>query len=498
MYDSSGKSVASVFVPYETIYPETGWHEQRPEDWWSAVVESTKKLRQKSGFNPGEIKGIVLSGHSLGCVPLDDTGGLLRKTTPIWSDTRSSKQTKEYFSKIDPVRWYMTTGNGFPPECYTVFKILWYRDNEPEMFSRTANIIGTKDYINYKLTGVIATDFSYASGSGVYGLANWAYDDELLEAAGIDRDLLPGPRPSTEVLGGLTENAAAALGFAGDNYAGIEVVCGGVDNSCMALGAGNVREGKVYTSLGSSSWIAVSSKEPVLDAERRPFVFTHVVPEMFTSAVSIFAAGSSFDWVRNVLCRDVMEQAAVSGEDAYELMTREAALSPAGANGLLFNPSLAGGSSLEPSPHIRGAYSGIDLRHTRADMVRAAMEGIALNLGAVLEVLKKFCTLEGEMLIVGGGSKSPLWRQIFADVFGMAVVKTNVDQDAGSLGAAAIGAVGTGLWDDFSQIEEVHAEEGREVPGDDAGKIYGQMRKHFELQRRHCAELGDFMQEQHL
>jgi xylulokinase len=104
LYDSSGRSVASVFVPYETIYPETGWHEQRPEDWWSAVVESTKKLRQKSGFNPGEIKGIVLSGHSLGCVPLDDTGGLLRKTTPIWSDTRSSKQTKEYFSKIDPVQ----------------------------------------------------------------------------------------------------------------------------------------------------------------------------------------------------------------------------------------------------------------------------------------------------------------------------------------------------------------------------------------------------------
>ena len=129
--------------------------------------------------------------------------------------------------------------------------------------------------------------------------------------------------------------------------------------------------------------------------------------------------------------------------------------------------------------------------------MRAAMEGIALNLGAVLEVLKEFCTLNEEMLIVGGGSKSPLWRQIFADVFGMAVVKTNVDQDAGSLGAAAIGAVGTGLWKDFSRIEDVHVEEGREGPGVEAGKIYAKMREEFELQRKHCAELGDFIKERH-
>lgn len=493
LYNKSGASTASAFIPYETSYPETGWHEQRPEDWWKAVAESTRKLREKSGFHPAEIKAIAISGHSLGCVPLDKRDRLLRKATPIWSDTRASDQAERYFSEVDPDRWYRTTGNGFPPECYTVFKILWYRDKEPDMFSRTAKIIGTKDYINLRLTGVTATDFSYASGSGVYDLQKWNYSDELIKAAGIDRNLLPEPLPSTEVLGGLTEEAAAALGFPADDAAGIQVVCGGVDNSCMALGAGNIREGKVYTSLGSSSWIAVSSGRPVLDAARRPFVFAHVVPEMFTSAVSIFAAGSSFAWVRDVLCRDLTEKAAEIGGDVYDLMTREAAESPPGANGLLFNPSLAGGSSQEPSPHIRGAYSGIDLRHTRADMLRAAMEGVALNLGAVLELLQGFCTLEDEMLIVGGGSKSAFWRQIFADVYGMAVVKTNVDQEAGSLGAAALGAVGTGLWDEFSRVEGIHTEEGREVPGEDAAGKYRELLEAFELQRKHCSELGELM-----
>ena len=164
----------------------------------------------------------------------------------------------------------------------------------------------------------------------------------------------------------------------------------------MALGARNTREGRVYTSLGSSSWIAVSSTKPVLDDEARPYVFAHVVPGLFTSAVSIFPGGSSFRWIRDTFFEG----------SSYDDMTRLAESSPVGANKLLFNPSLAGGSSQEPSPNIRGGFPGIDLRHTRADMARASMEGIALNLGAVLEVLRRFVPLSGEMLMVGGGSKS--------------------------------------------------------------------------------------------
>jgi xylulokinase len=229
---------------------------------------------------------------------------------------------------------------------------------------------------------------------------------------------------------------------------------------------------------------------PVLDAASRPFVFTHVIPGMFTSAVSIFSAGNSFRWLRDNLFPDLVEQAAESGEDVYDLLTGLAAASPSGANKLLFNPSLAGGSSQEPNADIRGAFSGLDLGHTREDLVRAGMEGIAMNLGAVLKVLKQFSTLSDEMVIVGGGSKSGLWRQIFADIFGMKIVKTNIGEEAGSLGAAALAAVGCGLWEDFSKVDQIHQVESVAEPIAENTAVYHKLEPAFEKLRHAQAEIG--------
>jgi xylulokinase len=481
LFDSSGTCLAFSFVPYQTFYPHAGWHEQRPEDWWQAVVASTRELLARSPA--AEVECLAISGQSLGVVPVDGTGRLLRAQTPIWSDVRASRQTADFFDKVDRRTWYLRTGNGFPAECYALFKIMWYRDNEPDMLSRIASVLGSKDYINLRLTGRSFTDFSYASGSGAYSLLDWAYSEEFLQASGLPRAIFPEIVPSTRILGTLTAEAASELGLP----AYVKVACGGVDNSCMALGARNTREGRVYTSLGSSSWIAVSSRKPVLDFQDKPYVFTHVVPELFTSAVSIFSGGNSFRWLRdNVFC-------APAQGDPYEAMTELAASSPPGANKLLFNPSLAGGGLQEPSPNIRGCLAGLDLRHTRADLVRAGMEGIALNLGAVLAVLRRFVSLEPEMLMVGGGSKSPLWRQIFADVYGMDIVKTNIDQEAASLGAAAVAAVGAGLWKDFAPVDAVHrvASVARPIPAN--AEVYRRLMPAFEHLRSSQAALGDLL-----
>jgi xylulokinase len=482
LYAVDGTCLASTFVPYETIYPNAGWHEQRPEDWWKAIATGTRALMKQKPASPADVDCCAISGQSLAVIPLDEKGALLRDSIPIWSDTRASRQTAEFFKTVDRDRWYMTTGNGFPAECYSVFKIMWYRDNEPDLFSRTALVLGSKDYINLRLTGKTFTDYSYASGTGIYDLMGWKYAEEFIRASGLSPALFPSIVPSTRIIGTLTDLAAEALGL----HPGVKVACGGVDNSCMALGARNTGEGRVYTSLGSSSWIAVSSAKPVLDPKVKPYVFTHVIPGLFTSAVSIFAGGSSFRWIRDVLM----------GGDApemYDRMNELAAASPVGAHQLLFNPSLAGGSSQEPSPHIRGAFAGIDLRHTRGDLVRAGMEGIAMNLGAVLEVLRRFVPLAPEMLMVGGGSKSALWRQIFADVYGMECVKTNVDQEAGSLGAAAVAAVGAGLWKSFDAIDQVHKVQdvARPVPGN--VEKYRRLMPAFEMVRRHQAELGELL-----
>jgi len=452
LYDFEGNCLASVFVPYDTIYPQAGWHEQRPEDWWNAVVLSTRKLLEKTGTDRESIECLAISGHSLGAVPVDKNGRLLRNTIPIWSDARAQEQARRFFEKVDENEWYLTTGNGFPSALYTVFKIMWYMDNEPDIYRDAFKIIGTKDYINLRLTGVIKTDHSYASGSGVYDLKRNAYHEGYITASGISADKLPDIVSSAEILGTVTPEAAEETGL-GTN---VKVVCGGVDNSCMALGAKNLEEGRVYTSLGSSAWIAVSSAEPVLDLKARPYVFAHVIPGMYTSAVSIFSAGTSFRWLRDNLCIDLKIQEESTGKSVYVLMDELAEKSPVGANRLLFNPSLAGGTSQDASANLRGAYMGLDLKHDRADLIRACMEGIAMNLRLRLDVLKKHCRLQNEMLLVGGGSKSQLYRRIFADAYNMDIVKTNIDQDAAALGAAAVAAVGCGIWKDFSGIDEIH------------------------------------------
>ena len=363
LYNTAGNCIADTFVPYQTFYPRAGWHEQRPEDWWSAVVESTRGLVQKSGIDVNDIAALGISGHSLGVVPLDKSGQLLRESTPIWSDARSVPQTRQMFQRISEREWYFLTGNGFPAPLYAVFKMMWYRDNEPEMFRQVSKIIGTKDYINYRLTGRILTDYSYASGSGVYDLVNWRYSDELIAASQISRDFFPEIVPSSEVIGQLTPEASKALGLP----QGVQVVAGGVDNSCMALGARNIKDGRIYNSQGSSSWIAVTTKEPILDDKFRPFVFTAVIPGLFNSAIPVFSSGSSFRWLRDNLCPDLVVQAQEEGKDVYELMTALAAQSPVGARGVIFNPNLAGGSSVDDSINIRGAYLGLDLGHNRAD-----------------------------------------------------------------------------------------------------------------------------------
>jgi xylulokinase len=451
LYDVEGNCLESTFVPYPTQYPQVGWHEQRPEDWWNAVAESTRKLLKSSGVDKNDIICLGISGHSLGAVPVDKDGNLLRDETPIWSDIRAQKEAEDFFKKIDPDEWYLTTGNGFPAACYTIFKVMWYRNHEPEMFAKVHKILGTKDYINYKLTGVLKTDYSYASGTGIYDLKNWKYASKFIEASGIPEHVWPEIVPSTYVLGEIDSKVAEALGL--DSK--VKVVCGGVDNSCMALGAKNIKDGRVYTSLGSSAWIAVSSEQPVIDPKAKPFVFAHVVPNMFTSAVSIFSAGTSFAWVKENICSELKEKAQAENKNVYDLMTELAAQAPVGSNKLLFNPSLAGGTSQDRSVHIRGAYIGLDLKHGKADLVRAAMEGIAMNLRLRLDVLRKYCQIQDEILFVGGGSKSKLYLQIFADVYNTRILKTNIDQDAGSLGAAAIAAVGCGLWKDFNKIDEI-------------------------------------------
>lgn len=483
LYNAEGYALASVFEAYDTFYDGV-IHEQKPNDWWMAIIHTTQLLMKQSETPANAIAALSISGHSLGTVPLDKDGNLMRTATPIWSDKRAALQCAEFFEKVDYQQWYETTGNGFPPECYTLFKVMWYRTNEAELFNRIYKIVGTKDYCNFMLTGRIVTDHSYASGSGAYNLIQRGYQISYLEAVGISKFLLPEIIESDEIIGNLTSQAALLLGLDTE----VKVVCGGVDNSCMALGAKGIKPGRIYTSLGSSAWIALISEKPIIDCKYKPYVFAHVVKGLYTSATCIFSAGTSFKWVRDLCCQDLLTAEQQSGVSVWNKINEMIDSSPAGANGVMFNPSLAGGSMLEPSPIMTGAFTGLKVSNTRADMLRATQEGIALNLRIALDVLLQERSNVYQMLIVGGGAKSNVWMQIFADIYQLNIEKTSIDQEAASLGAAALALKGIGIWKDFSPIDLLHKSVNTFTPNHETIQLYDLLLQQFKSLAHYIAK----------
>ncbi|KAB2702871.1 MULTISPECIES: xylulokinase [Brucella] len=446
IFAADGTLLAETFQRYPTYYPEPLLHEQRPAEWWDNLVRAVHDLLAQGvcgGFAASDIKAISLSGHSLGCIPLDAGGRLLQEAVPLWSDARAQDMARRFFQIFDEDAWYLRTGNGFPAPLYPLFKIMWLRENRPDIFARTRQILGTKDYLNHRLTGQIATDPSYASGSGCYDLTGGHYAADILAAARLSVELLPPVVPSASIVGTLLPDIANTLGL----LPATAVIAGGVDNSCMALGAQTFEDGDLFSSMGSSSWLTISASRPVLDTRVRSYAFAHLVPGQFISATSIFSSGTTMDWVRNRL---------LDKDASHADMEACAASAPPGARGLLLVPTLGGGTSLEGGAEVRGAYIGLSLEHGRSELARAAYEGVAYGLRVALDELRGMTAIGKSMVTVGGGAKSAFWRQIFADILDIDVVKTSIDQEAATLGAAAIAFKALGLWADFTPLRSIH------------------------------------------
>jgi xylulokinase len=489
LYNIDGKLLRSSFISCETYYKGENIKEQKPEKWWNSVVTSTKELISNKDINVEDIKGVAVSGHSLGAVPISYDGKLLSQLVPIWSDNRAITQAEKFFNEVSEEDWYEKTGNGFPRALYSVFKIMWFKEHFPKLFEETDKFIGTKDYINYKLTGVLATDYSYASGSGVFDINNWEYNKKFISASNIPEYKFPDIYESTHILGTLKEDVAQQLGLPKT----VKVACGGVDNSCMALGAGCIDEGMSYTSLGTSAWVAVTSHKPVIDINKRPYVFAHCIKGMYASATAIFSAGNSYRWVRDNICKDILQGEKEGLGDSYIRMNELAKQSPVGSNKLIFNPSLAGGSSIDESQNIRGAFIGLTLGHTQKDLIRATLEGITMGLQNALEVLEEDVKLDNDMLIVGGGSKSPFWRQLFADIYNKNINYTENGQQTGSLGAAAIAFVGCGLWKNFTLLKDINNDVTVIKPNIENVQKYIAINKVYKQVSKMQSEIGDVL-----
>ncbi|MCC6614280.1 MAG: xylulokinase [Anaerolineae bacterium] len=450
LYDREGKLVASAFDSYETEFAFTGWAEQHPDDWWRAVCNSTHALLKESGVAKDDIACITFSGQMMGCVPLDKNGRPLRKAI-IWADQRSVVQEAWVAERIAREDVYYITGHRLS-SSYSLTKMLWVRDHQPDIYRNTYKFVHAKDSIVARLTGNFVTDPSDASSMNLYDLVENAWSPAILQAAEVDPAQLPDIHLSTDVVGEVLPSIADEVGVA----AGTPVVIGGGDGACAAAGAGVVREGAAYNYIGSSSWIALATPKPIYDPDFRTFNFGHVVPGMIMPTGTMQAAGASYQWTRDQLCPVEIDSARRLNISPYELMNLEAGQSVPGANGLLFLPYLMGERSPRWNPNARSTFVGLTIRHTRADMIRAVLEGVTFNLRVILDAFTRQGVQIEAMRLIGGGARSRFWNQIMADIYGMPVQRLSILEEATSMGAALAGGVGVGLYPDFSMIEQMN------------------------------------------
>jgi xylulokinase len=447
LFDEQGKPAASVSIDYGVSYPQPGWAEQDPQDWWQAVCDGSRRLLAEAHVQPDEIACVSFSGQMMGCVAVDPQARPLRSAM-IWADQRAEAQAQMLIERVGWERMYALTGHR-AGASYSGAKILWLRDHQPEIFKATHKFLQAKDFIAARLTGRFVTDYSDASGTNLYDLNNWNWSAEILEAVGLDVGRLPELHASSDVIGEVTRAAAEACGL----KAGTPVMIGGGDGCCASTGAGVIREGRAYNYIGSSSWIALATRRPVLDPAMRTFTFAHLVPGMYCPCGTMQTAGGAYQWLRDVFGQAEKEAGARLGISPYELLDLEAESSPPGARGLLFLPYLLGERSPHWNPLARGAYLGLTVRHTRADIIRATLEGITFNLRMILDAFREQSVPVEAMRVIGGGARGRLWRQIMADIYRLAVTAPALPEAATSLGAAIAGGVGVGLYPDYSIAE---------------------------------------------
>ena len=466
LYDAEGKLTASSFAAYDTRYAHPRWAEQDPEAWWRAVCDATRRLLAEAGVGGGEIACVAFSGQMMGCVALDAEARPLRDAL-IWADQRSGEQEAWLAERIAPETVYAITGHRLS-SSYSLTKILWLRDHEPDLFRAAHAFVNAKDAIVARLTGVFVSDHSDASGTNLMDLEARAYAEPILAAAELDPRKLPRLAASTDVVGEVLPTVAAEVGLP----AGVPVVIGGGDGCCAALGAGVWREGSAYNYVGSSSWIALASSLPVYDPDQRTFTWAHVVPGMFSPCGTMQAAGGSYAWTRDVLGSPEAERAAREGGSVYELLNDLAAKAPPGSRGLLYLPYLLGERSPRWNPNARGAFVGLTMRHGRAEMVRAVLEGVTMNLRVILRALTRQGIAVSSVRVIGGGAEGRFWNRLMADMYGVPIERLTHLEEATSMGAAVVGGVGVGLYDGFSIIERMNPVAAVVAPDDDARRAY--------------------------
>ncbi len=440
LFDKDGNAVASAYCEYPLYQEKNGYAEQDPMDWWKATV---KTLNEVTKNIDGEVKGVGISGQMHGLVALDKDGAVLRRSI-IWCDQRTGKECAELEERVGRDKLMEITAapalTGF-----TASKILWVKNNEPELFERIAHILLPKDFIRYMLCNVFATEVSDAAGMQIFDIKKRDFSDELISAVGIKRDMLGKVYESHEITGRVTEDAAKLTGL----KAGTPIVGGAGDNAAAAIGTGTVSDGDCFTTIGTSGVVFCHTKDFRADASGRAHSFCAAVDGEWHMMGVTQAAGLSLQWLKNTCFADAKDKAEALSMSAYDYLVSLAVKSGIGANKLIYLPYLMGERTPHLDPDARSVFFGLSAMHGAGDMVRAVLEGVGFSLLDAICVLRDSGAVINSMTICGGGAKSDGWCKIFADIFGMDV-KTLTVTEGPALGVAILAMVGTGEYSDVA------------------------------------------------
>lgn len=437
LFGIRGEIIAEASKDYPMYQPNNGWAEQDADDWADAGIATIKAVMEKSGVQASDIAGIGISGQMHGLVMLDEDGKPLRRSI-IWCDQRTAKECEEITGRVGQKRLIEITAN---PALtgFTASKILWVRNNEPEIYKKCRHILLPKDYLRYRLTGVFATEVSDASGMQLLDVPKRRWSEEMLKALDIEPALLGRVYESPEITGYVNEESARATGL----KAGTPVVGGAGDNAAAAVGVGVVKEGMAFTTIGTSG-VVYAHKEPspggaldarAIDPKGRVHTFCCAVPGAWHVMGVTQAAGLSRKWFRDT----------IADGEAYDCLDAEAKRSPIGANRLIYLPYLMGERTPHLDPDCRGAFIGLSAIHTKYDMMRSVMEGVVYSLKDCLDILTEMGMDTTKMYACGGGSASSLWRQMLSDVFRLPVLTVKCSEGP-ALGVAILASVGAGIY----------------------------------------------------
>ncbi len=442
--DEAGKVVASGSEEHEPFHsPRPGWAEQDPRDWWRACGAAVRKALKSSNLNADDIACVGFSGQMHGAVLLDSADEVVRNAI-IWCDQRSEAQTHELEKLFGRDALIQLTCNP-PLTNFTLTKLLWVRETEPANWARVAHVMLPKDYVRFRLTGERAIDMADASGTLLLDVANRRWSTEVLRKSGIDAGLLPALHESPDVCGKVSAAGAEATGL----RVGTPVVAGAGDQAAGAVGMGIARAGAVSATIGTSGVVFAATDRPALDPQGRLHTFCHAIPGRWHVMGVTQSAGLSLRWFRDRF-GVVSGGKTNDGRDPYDILADEAAAAPAGSEGAFWVPYLMGERTPHLDPNARAALLGLTASHTRGHIIRAVMEGVAYSLKDTFTIFEEMKIPVTSIRLGGGGARSPLWRQIQADVYAHEVEIVAAEEGA-AYGAAILAGTGAGAW---SSVDE--------------------------------------------